>query len=348
LIIGTFGRAAWVLDDIRPLRAMAKNNKTLAKKMELFNPPTAYLASYQQATGSRFGGDALYNGENRRRGAPISFSINKPKNKKSKTKKAKKEDKKTVKYDSIKLEIFDGTRLIRTLKRKTPKANGIHKIYWYLREKGVARPSRSIRKSKREPGGVTVKPGVYTLKMTFGNETAEQQITVKTDPRLKYNSSDINEKYTAAKELETYQKKMATAVKQLVESKKIVKNFKSKLSKKDKKLYKEEIKLSLKMNKKIDSLISIYIGKIDKRQGITRNPETTIMQRFGVANWYTNSRFGKQTSTEKQLVSQFKTALKDALQQTNTFFNTDWKAYQQKVEKIKISPFKEIKRFLIE
>ena len=27
LIIGTFGRAAWVLDDIRPLRAIAKNNK---------------------------------------------------------------------------------------------------------------------------------------------------------------------------------------------------------------------------------------------------------------------------------------------------------------------------------
>ena len=26
LIIGTFGRAAWVLDDIRPLREIAKNN----------------------------------------------------------------------------------------------------------------------------------------------------------------------------------------------------------------------------------------------------------------------------------------------------------------------------------
>ncbi|NOY48115.1 MAG: hypothetical protein GXO84_07975, partial [Chlorobi bacterium] len=65
LVIGTFGRAAWVLDDIRPLRAIAKNQGVLGLKLELFKPPTAYQAAYQQPTGSRFGGDALFNGENR-------------------------------------------------------------------------------------------------------------------------------------------------------------------------------------------------------------------------------------------------------------------------------------------
>ncbi len=69
LIIGTFGRAAWVLDDIRPLRAIAKNKDILKEKIHLFTPPTAYQAAYQQPTGSRFGGDALFNGENRGSGA---------------------------------------------------------------------------------------------------------------------------------------------------------------------------------------------------------------------------------------------------------------------------------------
>ena len=41
LIIGTFGRAAWVLDDIRPLRAIAKNKDILKEKIHLFTPPTA-------------------------------------------------------------------------------------------------------------------------------------------------------------------------------------------------------------------------------------------------------------------------------------------------------------------
>ena len=60
LVIGTFGRAAWVLDDIRPLRAMAKNKYVMASNIELFDPPTAYQAAYIQPTGSRFGADALY------------------------------------------------------------------------------------------------------------------------------------------------------------------------------------------------------------------------------------------------------------------------------------------------
>lgn len=61
LVIGTFGRAAWVLDDIRPLRAIAKSKQVIANKIQLFSPPTAYQAAYQQPTGSRFGGaDACF------------------------------------------------------------------------------------------------------------------------------------------------------------------------------------------------------------------------------------------------------------------------------------------------
>ncbi len=73
LVIGTFGRAAWVLDDIRPLRAIAKDKNILNSKLKVFEPPVAYQAAYQQPTGSRFGGDAMYNGENRDGGARISY-----------------------------------------------------------------------------------------------------------------------------------------------------------------------------------------------------------------------------------------------------------------------------------
>jgi ligand-binding sensor domain-containing protein len=75
LVIGTFGRAAWVLDDIRPLRALAENKALLQKDISLFKSPDAYLAAYQQPTGSRFGGDALYNAENRPSGAMITYYI---------------------------------------------------------------------------------------------------------------------------------------------------------------------------------------------------------------------------------------------------------------------------------
>ncbi|MEO9570319.1 MAG: hypothetical protein ABJH82_02760 [Polaribacter sp.] len=340
LIIGTFGRAAWVLDDIKPLRAMANGKTIFSKKLELFEPAVAYQHASQQPTGSRFGADAMYQGENRKRGAIISYYINKPK--------VDKKVKNKIKYDSIQLEIFDGTKLIRTLKMKTPKENGIHKTTWYLREKGVARPSRAIRKSKREPSGVNVKPGIYKLKMTFGNVISEQNIKVQSDPRLQISNIAINQKYNASKVLESYQEKMANVVKQLIESKNTATAFKTKLVKEDKKKYKVAIKSSTDIIKKIDTLIALYIGKVDKRQGITRNPEVNVYQRFNLARRYVYSRFGEQTSTEKVLVNQFKNDLKSTLEKTNSFFNLDWISYQNNIENIKISPFKETKRFIID
>ncbi|KGL62876.1 VPS10 domain-containing protein [Polaribacter sp. Hel1_85] len=343
LVIGTFGRAAWVLDDIKPLRTIANGNIT-SKRLELFAPPVAYQAATQQPTGSRFGADAIYQGENRKRGAIISYYINAPLDKKTNNKQNEndsKETENTVKYDSIKLEIFDRVRKIRTLKIKTPKENGIHKTTWGLREKGVARASRTIRKSKREPSGVSVKPGVYKLKMTYGDAISEQNIKVEFDPRLQISQTAINQKYDASKELEAYQEKIANVVKQLVENKNAATNLKSQLSKKDKKKYKNEIKSSTEIIEKIDNLIALYLGKVDKRQGITRNPEVTVNQRFSLASRYIRSRFGEQTSTESILMNQFKMEFKKALEQTNKFINSEWKAYRNTTEKIKISPFKE-------
>jgi len=333
------------------------NKDVIEEKLVLFSPPTAYQAATQQPTGSRFGADAMYQGENKRGGAIITYLINKPKEKK-KVKEEKEEEenlnelpsdaKKSVKYDSIKLEIFDGERPIRTLKFKAPKESGIHKTTWYLREKGVGRASRSIRKSTREPSGVEVKPGVYQLKMTFGDAVSEQTIKVEFDPRLQLSENAIDQKYAASKELEKYQEKIASIVKQLVESKNTATKIKADLSKEDKEKYKIEIKSSTETSKKIDSLIAKYLGSIDKRQGITRNPEITVNQRFGQASRYIRSRFGEQTETEKILMNQFIEEYKKVVSETNTFFNNDWIAYKKSVENIQISPFKETKIYSVE
>lgn len=351
LVIGTFGRAAWVLDDIRPLRAMATKPSVLQEKLTVFSPPTAYLAAYQQPSGSRFGADALFNGQNRGRGAKISYFLHPPKKAKKEQSKAKSTtestDKPIVKFDSITFDIYKGTTLIRTLKRKAPKKHGVHKITWNMDEKGVARPSRVLRNSKREPGGVRVLPGDYRVKATYGDQVSETTITVSYDPRLEMSTSAMTEKYQTAKKLESYQETIAAAVKQLVTSKKIAQGYKSKLSKKDKKRYKTTIEASGKMIKTIDALLDQYLGKRDKRQGITRNPEPNVYQRLNTARWYVNSRFGAQTSTEQRLVAQIREALNKALKETNSFFDTEWKTYQTAAEKIQISPFKEITNFSI-
>ena len=264
-------------------------------------------------------------------------------------KKSKKEagKKSKVKWNKIKLEIFDGTRLIRTLTRNTPKETGVYKMYWYLDEKGVARASRRIRKSTRETGGIRVKPGTYRLKMTFGDQVSEQNIKVEFDPRLTYSKANINTRYNVSKQLEANSKTIADVVKQLVESKNIVKEITSKLNKSDKKKYASQLKTAKSVGKKIDKLIDGYLGTIDKRQGITRNPEVTVNQRYFAARSYVGARYGKITKTETELINNFKDALKEALNKANKFFNTDWKKFKTEVEGIHVSPFKEVKNFNI-
>ncbi len=91
----------------------------------------------------------------------------------------------------------------------------------------------------------------------------------------------------------------------------------------------------------------MYIGKVDKRQGITRNPEVTVMQRIGNASFYSGSRPDGLTKTEQLLIQHAKTDLKEALSATNTFFNGEWNDYRAKMEEVSLSPFKETKTFTL-
>lgn len=360
LVIGTFGRAAWVMDDIRPLRALATDKSILQKDIKLFESPTAYQAAYQQATGSRFGADAIYNGENRKRGAMITYYLKEGKKSMKKGSKgddkkdedAKDEDEKELtgvqKKDSIQFDFYDGERLIRTLKYKTPKKAGFHRIYWRMDEKGADRPARKISKSKRERGGVAVKPGTYKVKVSYGNATDETLVTVKSDPRLKSNSAAQNEVYENGKKLQNLTQTAADAVKQLVESKDLANKYSQEMKDLDKDKYKDQIKASKDIVKDIDSVVALYIGKVDKRQGITRNPEITVMQRIGVANRYVYTRKTGITKTETDLIKYADAELKAALEKTNSFFNDRWKSYRESIENLDLSPFKETKTFSLD
>ena len=359
LVIGTFGRAAWVLDDIRPLRAVAGNPEALVGPFKLFAPPTAYLAAYQQPTGSRFGADALYQGENKKYGAMITYFT-----KEGAAKKGAKADLKTdsedqdesdqdaeklkSSKDSLFLRVFNGDALIRTIGFKKPEKPGFHRMYWNMDEKGADRPSRSISTRNRERGGKSVLPGTYKLVLTDGLLESMQDIRVAADPRLGASLASMEAVYNTEKVLEGYVQSAADAVKQLVQSKQTAKKLSKELSGLDKKLHKENIKKAKDISKEIDGLIAMYLGTIDKRQGITRNPEVTVMQRIGTASSYVGSRKTGMTVTEEKLMRFAKNQLLMALEKQNAFFETTWSVFEAEMKKIDRNPFKETKTFDLE
>ncbi len=346
LVIGTFGRAVYVLDDIRPFRELAKKStQILDKTVHLFTPPSAYITQNQQPTGTRFGANAMFNGKNRAKGAMISYSIKKPK---SATKKEGEKSPKTnnkVKYDSITFQVYNAKNiLIRTIKQKAPKENGVHRFYWHLREKGVQGPSRKKSKSTSEPAGVTVLPGEYTIKLSFGNETETSKIVVAYDPRFDISDEVLKSKYDLLKQLEHIKEITGKATERLIDSKEIVKDYQKRIKAQNDTIKNDSL-LTLHKNllKKIDSLIDYLLGKQDKRQGITATEFPSTISYLYKAVGYVNSLTQKPGETETTLVKNAKEKISKVITQINKFYESDWIEYKQKVEKLELSPFKNYK-----
>jgi photosystem II stability/assembly factor-like uncharacterized protein len=352
LVIATFGRAAWVLDDIRPLRKIASNQEILNKEAAIFDPPTAYQASLQQPTGSRFGADALYNGENRKFGAMLTYYIQTDKKKTPGDQKENESEEESLtgvqKKDSVQLEFFDGTRLIRTLKFKTPKESGLHRLYWGMNEKGPDRPQRKVSKRNRETNGVSVKPGTYKVKLSYGNTVDSTMIKVESDPRYTTSQKAIDDTYATGKEIQGYVQKIADITQQLAQSKETAEKLSAELKDLDKEKFKEQIEKSKNIVKKIDSTVALYLGKEDKRQGIIREPKPNIVQRFRMANYYSATRPSGTTETEKRLLNLAKEELQKALIATNEFFEKDWNAYRAEMKALETSPFKKTTVFQLD
>jgi photosystem II stability/assembly factor-like uncharacterized protein len=76
LVLGTHGRAAYILDDISALRGLTA--EVLSRPLHLFQIPEAIQHRVKQTGASRFPGDGEFRGENESYGAMITFSANQP------------------------------------------------------------------------------------------------------------------------------------------------------------------------------------------------------------------------------------------------------------------------------
>lgn len=357
LVIGSFGRSIWILDDIRPLREIARNGiSTLSKTLKVYDAPVAYNSSYQQPKGSRFGGDALYNGQNRPYGSILTYSINKPEKKKEekeektgKKKKKKKEEEpepeekkeeEKVSYDSIFVEVFNDSDLIRTLKFKAPKENGIHKTFWYMDEKGTNNMSRRSRRGNREPGGVDVLPGTYKVRFTYGDQMDSTDVEVRYDPRLNTNTQALKAQYDALKSLESKYSMGVKAVDRIKESIDIAKGIQKDLKKKDEEGYEEQLELTKNTIDTLNTMLDTFLGKEDDRQGITRGQPNSINNYYFGAYFQVSGGMHAPGATENKLIKRFEEELAKAMEMVNGYYAEDWPSFREAVENLDTSPFK--------
>jgi len=201
LVVGTYGRSIWILDDFSPLREIT--TAVTAEPAHLFKPADAYRVRRNINAGTPFPPE-IPHGDNPPLGAIIYYHLgSKPKG-------------------YITLEISDASGVVvRHMssapiapypdppprlpdwwlehRKPMPTEIGTNRINWNLR---YDEPPAFVHwwehvtgavpgDTPASPEGPIVIPGVYTLKLTVDGKSYTQHVTVKNDPRSPASPADL-------------------------------------------------------------------------------------------------------------------------------------------------------------
>ncbi|MGB1410969.1 MAG: hypothetical protein ACPG59_05435, partial [Flavobacteriaceae bacterium] len=342
---GTFGRSIWIMDDIRPLRALAMDASVVDQALVLFDPPEGYQAAYQQPTGSRFGADALFQGENRSSGITLSYWTNLDKISELKAQNPENAKDKETK-DSLYLRIYKGEALIRSLQKPMPETQGIHHWTWYMDAKGSAWIRREPRKAKQEIGGGYLSPGTYQVNISIGQSdksvltSPKHNITVNADPRIAPIDPEAERlSQVMMSQVQSLSDEIIQMLEQLKKDKDGLDRLEKDLKRQKDSAYAGLTQSVSTMKKQLTELQDLFVGARDKRQGITADASPSVSDRMRLIMGYLRSRPNGPTQTEQQLLSQAKESAAEAKQSVLDFYSDDWIEFTQKVKTIDIPYF---------
>jgi len=179
LIIGTFGRGIYVLDDIRPMRAWIQQPEHHKDTIFLFPPKPGIQASYRRHNGQRFYADLAYQGESRGSEVIVGCIV-------------KQQDKKeSEEKEKLKVSVLDAAGDTLRYFEQEPDSFVTY-VKWGFERDGMHYPSRTKREKKKERpgGGWNVAPGQYEMHVAFGKQKAKTSVEVLPDPRFNW-SEDV-------------------------------------------------------------------------------------------------------------------------------------------------------------
>ena len=185
LVIATYGRGFWILDDITPLQQLTA--QVLASDVHLFAPRPAYRFRNITAPSTAYDDPTI--GENPRFGASINYYLKSPL------------------PGGVTLTITDQKgEVVRKL--TGTNAAGLNRVYWDLRYE----PSKEVRLrtsplyapwvrvgpdgTRAAPGAGSISilapPGTYTVKLAAGGRDLAQSLAVRKDPNSGGTEADID------------------------------------------------------------------------------------------------------------------------------------------------------------
>jgi len=192
LVIATYGRGFWIMDDITPLRELTP--QTLAADAHLFAPRAAYR--FREITSDASSPNDPTVGDNAPYGADINYYL------------------KAEPAGAVNVQILSGNQVVRTL--NAPKSAGLNRIYWDLRDEPTKEtrlrtsplyaPDVRVGPDGWRPSGVgrmsiLLPPGAYTVRLNVGGKQLTAPLEVRRDPNSGGSEAEIKEQMKVLTEL---------------------------------------------------------------------------------------------------------------------------------------------------
>ncbi len=383
LAIATFGRALYILDDIRPLRKLAALKGQLpSKQLIAFESPVAYMGGNKIPSGYNSSPWGMYEGKNRLRGGEYSFYV-KPSLKTDSSLSLKKpavivdstqmkmprrgEDMANMEIDTSKarmslrgqsdsatVKIYnESNELIRTLRVKAD--TGFNREYWGFEMKGVrpvinpnqtgggGRFGRFAGVRSAEPAGQPVYPGNYKMVISLHGASDSTMMVVKADPNIPLSRELYDARMKVLKRLEKSTGKLVTVTDQLNDAEEVIRKVDATITGVDAKQSGAIRKLNTAMTDSIKNIRDYIFGKKQEKQGYGTPYQVTVNGRLQEANFSIAGKNKIPDAQEMRLTDEAEFLVNDVVKRTNNFFATKWKDYQTAVETSQIKLFKEVK-----
>jgi hypothetical protein len=365
LVIATHGRAAFVIDDIAPLRTISAS--TLAEPLHFFPIPDAQAYTTRQKKGSRFLGDAEFRGENEPYGALLTYSLSgaglphpsKEKERELKEKKAqaaapvlrvseagvpqdipkepvdpkKTEEAKPAEEPSteVSIEVADASGAV-IRKFKGPAKLGVNRTAWGLQRDAFKQPKNAGESAEERSArtGPEVPPGDYTVTMKFRDHEAKQTVHVVADPRETFTPDMRKAKYEAILRAGRIQEEASDALERIQKARADIDAISAKVTKDDEKEPDALVKSGKELKEKLAKLERRLWTPPDTK-GIVA--DTDVLSRLSYPLDALQSSWDAPTAAQLEYVARAERLLRSVLTDLNRLFDEDVAKYREEVKK---------------
>ncbi|MDW3191124.1 MAG: hypothetical protein R8G66_02130 [Cytophagales bacterium] len=316
LIIGTFGRAIWIIDDLHAMRKVAA--ETMLKNLEIakINPVVQVKGIFINAQGNIWTGfHTTFEGDNRsfmtmqipyfvkesRAGGLVAGTV----------------------YDTE-------NRLIQRL-AGNPPIEGLNYLEWQLDESVYALPESRYPPNR----GIPVLPGEYKIVINYGKEVDSVLVEVIADPRFDFDPTIDEQLYQIQKELDGLRKKLWETFKELDRQTASMADMLDRENAPPGGPLRQD---ATDVVATVNRLKTVARGKpIYKQVGAWQSFQVTAFSKLKDAQWKFVSSHSKISDQELRLIRECEQLVNDFVQQFEQYLTDTWQPFVAKVREKGIS-----------